>query len=324
RSESYWDGSAEVIGTTFVDDCQWDRSAEYTDYRTVISNVTNGTLDISEGYAGRMTKSFNAGDFFLSVDYYLPNDNASLTLAFSSDVNNIRIDDGNKYLLYKSSGSVNMRLYRVVGGNYTLISDNITGFVVGSWGNLQILKVGSSIKLYLNGVETVSATDSTHTSGCIGIGTYTPQIGTTSYRNLVIIAAESTSTNGIAACIPPIGGGARYGVQEEVYHTYTNEVRKGKYLVSTCVKTTNADADAIEMYLENTTDSTAITEDASKTVAIALTDTNYMDVEKEMKLGYADRGDTLKVAVRKTDAATEVSPACFVEMLNVTPTIEVI
>uniref|UniRef100_UPI0026313114 hypothetical protein n=1 Tax=Methanoculleus sp. TaxID=90427 RepID=UPI0026313114 len=175
-----------------------------------------------------------------------------------------------------------------------------------------------------DGVLRITVVDTTYKSGHYSIVRMFNAPTSFEVSEFWVIAASTDATNGIAACIPPIGGGARYGVQEEVYHTYTNEVRKGKYLVSTCVKTTNADADAIEMYLENTTDSTAITEDASKTVAIALTDTNYMDVEKEMKLGYADRGDTLKVAVRKTDAATEVSPACFVEMLNVTPTIEVI
>jgi len=43
---------------------------------------------------------------------------------------------------------------------------------------------------------------------------------------------------------------------------------------------------------------------------------------KDLQLLHRDRADTIEVAVRKTSAATEVSPACYVTDLMILPKTE--
>ncbi|HPZ17814.1 MAG TPA: hypothetical protein PLL03_05305, partial [Fervidobacterium sp.] len=125
----------------------------------------------------------------------------------------------------------------------------------------------------------------------------------------------------IAACIPPIGGGARYGVEEEVYFDIDNEVRYNESVVLATVKTLNPANEGVEMFFGNTTDSSKITTDDTDVKAISLEDTNYKDVVKDIVLNYDDRGDEIKVGVRKTgDNVATV----YVETLAVIPKVEVV
>ena len=332
--ETWNDGTQEVVGTTFVDDCQWDRSAEYN-----ISYASSGVAPTFDTVTGCIRLSNLSATTGIATTSEIRLKGMSMGSGFvyakvkclSTHMHGFSISAANVEVFIYSNGAT--RIYDPtitnIGAGFPEIpvelNDIIEFYITYETG---INRTG--ITIYKNGTFLWSSSKTlsniTLSPSPVGVRLfgYTSIDRIVEVQQFIAIGIDSDATNGIAACIPPIGGGARYGEVEEVYHEYTNEVRKGKYLVSTCVKTTDVDAEAIEMYLENTTDSTAITEDASKTVAIALADTNYMDVEKEMDLGYADRGDTLKVAVRKTSAATEVSPACFVEMLNVTPSVEVI
>jgi hypothetical protein len=102
------------------------------------------------------------------------------------------------------------------------------------------------------------------------------------------------STNGIAACIPPIGGGARYGVEESVYNTFTTEnVNKGVYLTTAKVKTTNPNAD--EVSLEYTNDTTSIT---LNTTPIDV-DATYTVKTAPITID-ANETDTLRVSVKNS------------------------
>ena len=87
-------------------------------------------------------------------------------------------------------------------------------------------------------------------------------------------------------------------------------------------KTTNAGAEAIEMYFKNITDTTNIATDDTDTLAISLSDTNYAMSTKDLQLLHEDRSDTIEVGVRKTSTATEVSPACYVTDLMILPKVE--
>ena len=137
-----------------------------------------------------------------------------------------------------------------------------------------------------------------------------------------MIASASDATNCIAACIPPIGGGARYGEQEKVYKQLVNAAKFGEYKTTVLAKTTNAGAEAIEMYFKNITDTTNIATDDTDTLAISLSDTNYAMSTKDLQLLHEDRSDTIEVGVRKTSTATEVSPACYVTDLMILPKVE--
>ena len=156
----------------------------------------------------------------------------------------------------------------------------------------------------------------------VGLTTYTTTSDTAvKFYNVQIIAASPDATNGIAACIPPIGGGARYGVEEEVYFDVDNEVRYNESVVMATVKTLDPANEGVEMFFGNTTDSSKITTDDTDVEVISLEDASYKDVVKEIVLNYDDRGDEIKVGVRKTgDNVATV----YVEILAVVPKVEVV
>jgi hypothetical protein len=132
------------------------------------------------------------------------------------------------------------------------------------------------------------------------------------YVNSIIInAEESNSTNGVAACIPPIGGGARYGVEESVYNTFTTEnVNKGVYLTTAKVKTTNPNAD--EVSLEYTNDTTSIT---LNTTPIDV-DATYTVKTTPITID-ANETDTLRVSVK--NSTTYDQSTIYVESLSLIP-----
>lgn len=55
--ETYHDGTQEVVGTTFIDDCQWDRSAEYNQ-----ANPTSFTFDTVNGVIVETETGTNRSD----------------------------------------------------------------------------------------------------------------------------------------------------------------------------------------------------------------------------------------------------------------------
>jgi hypothetical protein len=131
------------------------------------------------------------------------------------------------------------------------------------------------------------------------------------FSNIQIIAASPDATNGIAACIPPIGGGARYGVEESVYNTFTTEnVNKGVYLTTAKVKTTNPNAD--EASLEYTNDTTSIT---LNTTPIDV-DATYTVKTAPITID-ANETDTLRVSVKNSTTCDQSTN--YVESLSLIP-----
>jgi hypothetical protein len=43
--ETYHDGTQEVVGTTFIDDCQWDRSEEWVKFGAPSGTATHDTVN---------------------------------------------------------------------------------------------------------------------------------------------------------------------------------------------------------------------------------------------------------------------------------------
>ncbi len=320
--ETYHDGTQEVLGTTFIDDCQWDRSGEYSSLRgTWVHDLENGNIACESMSYGRayILNSIQTRDLILDVE--LCANTAGILICSDG------LLDSNNY--YKPLNGIIVRPGSYSSGEYVngsqVKSYNIPSLPdKTSWHNLRIICSGSSntISVYRDGIEIYTTIIQTSTL-YDKIGLYAYGGGPTpKFRNLQIIAVESSSTNGIAACIPPIGGGARYGEQEKVYKQLVNAAKFGEYKTTASIKTTNADAEAIEMYFKNITDTTNIAIDDTDTLAISLSDTNYAMSTKDLQLLHGDRNDTIEVSVRKTPAATEVSPACYITDLMILPKME--
>jgi pectate lyase len=83
-----------------------------------------------------------------------------------------RYRDGNNYYcasLYNSSGGT-LEIRRKVGGSSTtLVSKTNVGFAAGTWYTVKLVRNGSNISIYLNGTQVLTATDSSLTSGAVGL-----------------------------------------------------------------------------------------------------------------------------------------------------------
>jgi len=320
--ETYHDGTQEVVGTTFIDDFNWDRSAEvivgkgtYT-WDTINGKITCATC--SGDYSGLRFGNLQFGDQFAEIivtptvdktAFYVFNWDGSYD---STTIPNL-IDNCYYITLVGSSGAPSFEIKkRVAGVTYTL-SANPVAYTATNPHVIKLLKVGSTItaSLYtLDGVliKTVTVTDSTFSVGYVGLGTWSTG---SSFHSVRVIGLESTSTNGIVACIPPIGGGARYGVEESVYNTFTTEnVNKGVYLTTARVKTTNPNAD--EVSLEYTNDTTSIT---LNTTPIDV-DATYTVKTAPITID-ANETDTLRVSVKNSTAC--VQSTNYVESLSLIP-----
>jgi hypothetical protein len=320
--ETFHDGTEEVVGTTFIDDCQWDRSAEYPTTDGLTWDTVNSRIHMTDQAAGITIGEYS--DFYVEAEFYqsdVMGTGGRCTIAFCSDVTSPSYSTGNKYL-FTTYGEFELRLMNVVEGELSTISNvTLTTSTKNKLIKLAVLKVGSSIKCYYNGELVISTTNTTFSYGKVVVGNsifYEPMY----FRNVIVIGLDPTATNGIAACIPPIGGGARYGEQEKVYKQLVNAAKFGEYKTTALAKTTNAGAEAIEMYFKNTTDTTNIATDDTDTLAISLTDTNYSMLTKDLQLLHRDRADTIEVAVRASSAATPVSPACYITDLMILPKTE--
>jgi len=299
--ETYHDGTQEVVGTTFIDDCQWDRSGEYTvsgtgsatwdvvNGRITLTNIKTVTANSPSLGAGYYFFRFSTGTescgltfycgstrFFYANGLFYPNGSISVSKSFTIN-NGDRVEIA---IILENATSWTILAYNVTTGQRVTISSLEYGYPAGT--NDGTL----GFHQYLNG-------------------------GKVHLEYMCCIAAESSSTNGIAACIPPIGGGARYGVEESVYNTFTTEnVNKGVYLTTAKVKTTNPNAD--EVSLEYTNDTTSIT---LNTTPIDV-DATYTVKTTPITID-ANETDTLRVSVKNSTTCDQSTN--YVESLSLIP-----
>jgi hypothetical protein len=128
------------------------------------------------------------------------------------------------------------------------------------------------------------------------------------------IAASPDATNGIAACIPPIGGGARYGVEESVYIPITpgTEIPVGSAVISPNAKSTVVGT-ALTTFAQTPAGVSASLEYATGTKACpglsaALAPAGRHRVK-------ADRNTPTNIGVKGSVAGT--SPAVYIDSLHV-------
>jgi hypothetical protein len=327
--ETYYDGTREVVGTTFIDDCQWDRSAEY-----IQANPTSFTFDTVNGgivetgtvrsdqlkiktrfgsahYHYKFTKIADAdyiGAFTFcdqsETSHTCPIDNITACPNAELYFVCVHITPSNTYLQLRR---------RTVGDTATIGSTVIPTISNGETHTIDILHNAESgnIRVFYDGILKINTTDTTYTSGYCGPTQIWSYSTTVKFSEIQIIALDPDATNGIAACIPPIGGGARYGVEESVYNTFTTEnVNKGVYLTTAKVKTINPNAD--EVSLEGTNDTTSIT---LNTTPIDV-DATYTVKTAPITIN-AKKTDTLRVSVK--NSTTCVQSTNYVEFLSLIP-----
>lgn len=326
--ETYHDGTQEVVGTAFIDDCQWDRSVEYVSRFTPTWDTINGCITLNqENEYIKVKDSYTYGYLrFKSAINTTGQTSASYRTIYF--LNESSVEGTIRFVLgLTTSNTLIWYLSRYTGSAWSDLVSMVdtTTYTHGTLLDIELLMTPTTISVWCDGVLKLTTT-ATYNGICSPQLTHESNGGATSFDwkiyNIQIIAASSDATNGIAACIPPIGGGARYGEQEKVYKQLVNAAKFGEYKTTASIKTTNADAEAIEMYFKNITDTTNVTTDDTDTLAISLSDTNYATSTKDLQLLHGDRNDTIEVAVRKTAAATPVSPACYITDLMILPKTE--
>lgn len=276
----------EVTCSAFIVDFNWNCIAEFTGVTSSTVDTTNGRLILAD-----TTYIYPTGLTF-GEGYYQFNIQRS---AASGSIT-----------LYVAGNEINITNAGVVAFNggtaetYTIDPTNAV--------NVELLVGTTSITVYADRVLKGTKTGLTIAASNVKLKMATANF----YVNSIIInAEESNSTNGVAACVGGIGSGARYGVEESVYNTFTTEnVNKGVYLTTAKVKTTNPNAD--EVSLEYTNDTTSIT---LNTTPIDV-DATYTVKTTPITID-ANETDTLRVSVK--NSTTPSKPATYVESLSLIP-----
>lgn len=276
----------EVTCSAFIVDFNWNCIAEFTGVTSSTVDTTNGRLTLAD-----TTYIYPTGLTF-GEGYYQFNIQRS---AASGSIT-----------LYVAGNEINITNAGVVAFNggtaetYTIDPTNAV--------NVELLVGTTSITVYADRVLKGTKTGLTIAASNVKLKMATANF----YVNSIIInAEESNSTNGVAACVGGIGSGARYGVEESVYNTFTTEnVNKGVYLTTAKVKTTNPNAD--EVSLEYTNDTTSIT---LNTTPIDV-DATYTVKTTPITID-ANETDTLRVSVK--NSTTCVQSTNYVESLSLIP-----
>lgn len=105
-----------------------------------------------------------------------------------------RYKDGNNFYaasLYNSSGGTLEIRKKVSGSTTTLASKTNFGLEAGTWYTIKLEMSGSSIKMYVNDTLQLSATDSSLTSGAVGLIAYKT---IAKFDNIIVSDSSSTPT----------------------------------------------------------------------------------------------------------------------------------
>lgn len=121
-----------------------------------------------EGRASTGSQSWT--DYSVSTDVKVDNWNGSNRTYVAG-----RYKDGNNFYaasLYNSSGGTLEIRKKVSGSTTTLATKTNFGLAAGTWYTVKLEIIGTSIKMYINGTLQLTATDSSLTSGGIGLVAY--------------------------------------------------------------------------------------------------------------------------------------------------------
>ncbi|WP_081824425.1 pectate lyase family protein [Paenibacillus sp. UNC451MF] len=105
-----------------------------------------------------------------------------------------RYKDGNNFYaasLYNSSGGTLEIRKKVSGSTTTLATKTNFGLATGTWYTVKLEMVGSSIKMYVNGTLHLTATDTSLTSGAVGLVAFKT---TAKFDNITVSDSTSSSS----------------------------------------------------------------------------------------------------------------------------------
>lgn len=282
----------EVTCSAFIVDFNWNCIAEFTGVTSSTVDTTNGRLILAD-----TTYIYPTGLTF-GEGYYQFNIQRS---AASGSIT-----------LYVAGNEINITNAGVVAFNggtaesYTIDPTNVV--------NVELLVGTTSITVYADRVL-----KGTKTGLTIAASNVKMKIATANFYvyNIIINAESSDTTSGVVACIGGIGSGARYGVEESVYNTFTTaNVDKGVYLTSAIVKTTNPNADEASLKFINETDSTTLSLERTETEKSLTLDANYAVINESLYID-DEETDTLTVGVKNSTTCNQ--PATYVESLSLIP-----
>lgn len=159
-------------GNLFSDDFEDGNSIGWTNVNGTWSVVTDGTKVYKQTstsgealtYAGNSTWTNYTVES--RVKLYTTASNAG------SGIIGRYTDSNNYYLLRLHSGLNKVQLYKKVGGTFSLLNEVVMTINTNQWYTLRLVLSGSSLTGYVDGVQKVSATDSSLTGGCIGVRGY--------------------------------------------------------------------------------------------------------------------------------------------------------
>jgi hypothetical protein len=144
---------------------------------SLTSDVSGDTIDVSNkvlkqsgtGIAETVTGStYSNATITAAVKAY----NNNLANASAGLVARANSDFSNKYTLRINFNMNKIQLYKQVGSIWTNLGEANLTATPGTWYLLKLEMKGSSLKGYVNGVKKISVSDSSLTSGYIGLRTY--------------------------------------------------------------------------------------------------------------------------------------------------------
>jgi hypothetical protein len=276
----------EVTCSAFIVDFNWNCIAEFTGVTSSVVDTTNGRLTLAD-----TTYIYPTGLTF-GEGYY------QFKIQRSAASGSITLLVGNNEINITNAGAIAFN-----GGTAETYTIDPTNAV-----NVELLVGTTSITVYADRVL-----KGTKTGLTIAASNVKMKMATANFYvyDIIINAESSDTTSGVVACVGGIGSGARYGVEESVYNTFTTaNVDKGVYLTSAKVKTTNPNADEVSLeYVNETTsttlDNTSIVVDADYTIK-----TTPITIKE-------NETDVLTVGVKNSTTCNQ--PATYVESLSLIP-----
>jgi len=323
--ETYHDGTQKVVGTTLIHDFNWDRSAELSStHRTTIDTVNGYQMmtGTEVWYPAYYFKGLKLGYGVYDIDFICGSgENIRLVFGAQTEYGN-NLSGGVRATSYcisfhKSLGKV-ILYYRDYPNPETQLYESAYTFTEGTKYYARLIWINGYISVYVG----TSPTNMTHV-----FTTLQTQITTPGYFGAVFvndkqakicrisaIAASSDATNGIAACIPPIGGGARYGVEESVYIPITpgTEIPVGSAVISPNAKSTVAGT-ALTAFAQTPAGVSASLEYATGTKTCPGLSTAFAPTGRHRVK--ADRNTLTYIGVKGSVAGT--SPAVYIDSLHV-------
>lgn len=157
-----------------------------------LSNPASNTLSTPANI--NLSKTAVAGDFVMTVrgKTTATSTNDDLCLIW----NHQKTTNSYYYASFSETNDVEgSGVFKVVNGVKSQLADITTGVSANAWNNFEVQKVGTAIKIILNGVMVAQITDSSLTNGYVGLGSYD---NACQFDNLSVLK-YNTSLNTISA-----------------------------------------------------------------------------------------------------------------------------